>query len=166
MIVNKKNVRIISLILLIIGLFLPTLTVEIFGMKGYFSLFDVVVDIQSLSVLDNISYIEGTAYVILLIYLTSIYTCILAILKDSEALTIISGYIVLIYSGLVIVGVRIIRYKLAYTGSSSDPLSDAVELVLAYMFNTGIGVGVSFLISLILLGTFLLENDNDAYWKP
>lgn len=161
--VNKKNVRIGCLISLVIDLFLPTLTMNFFGMKGYFSLFDVVVDIQSLSVLDNIGYIKGTAYVILLIYLTSIYTCILAILKDSETLTILSGIIVLIYSGLVIVGVRIIRYKLAYTGSSSDPLSDAVELVLAYMFNTGIGVGVSFLISLILLGTFLLENDHDAY---
>lgn len=164
--VNKKNVRIGCLISLVIGLFLPTLTMNVFGITGSLSLFDVIVDIQSLSVLDDIGYIEGTAYVILLIYLTSIYTCILAIFKDSEALTILSGIIVLIYSGLVILGVRIIRHKLAYTGSSGDPFSDGIELVVAYMFNTGIGVGVSFLISLLLLGTFLLENDHDAYWKP
>ena len=165
--VNKKNVRIGSLILLAIGLFLPTISISFFGAYGYFSLFDVVIDIQSLPFPDDISYVNGTAYFILLVYVSSIITCILAILKDSESLTIISGYIVLIYSGLVILGVRVARYKLAYSSSdiSSDPVTAAIEWGVADMVNTDIGVGVSFLISILLFATLLLKNDTDAYWR-
>ena len=163
--VNKKNIRIVCLISLVIGLFLPTLTIYFFGIETYFSLFDVILKIQSLSVLGDVGYVSGAAYIILLIYLSSICTCYLAILKDSEVLTFVSAIIVLIYMALVFLGVNFIKYKLAYTGNNSDPLSDAAELALSYMFDVGIGVGFSFLISLLLFGTLIIENDSGAHWK-
>lgn len=155
MMVNENNVRIGSFILLIIGLFLPMISVSFFGMSEGISLFHIVTNIQSLSFLGDGSNLIVQVYTIFLVYLISIVTCVLAIFKNSKSLTIYSGIAALIYSGIVFLRVSAVKSDLI--SSSGDPFSSVIGSAAASMFNVDIGVAASFLASLLLFGTLFIK---------
>ncbi|KAF5426361.1 hypothetical protein C5S42_07815 [Candidatus Methanomarinus sp.] len=165
MAIDKKIIRIVSSILLVIGLFLPIVSISFLGMSKGISLFSFVTNIQSIPLLGDDSRLVMMVYAIFLIYLTSIVTCVLAIFKDSKSLTILSGITALIYSGIVFLEVFALKSDLssfatdlisAVIGSAVIG-SDAIGSVASDMLTVGIGVGVSFLASLLLFGTLFIE---------
>ena len=165
MAIDKNIIRIVSSILLVIGLFLPIVSISFLGMSKGISLFSFVTNIQSIPLLGDDSRLVMMVYAIFLIYLTSIVTCVLAIFKDSKSLTILSGITALIYSGIVFLEVLALKSDLssfatdlisAAIGSAAIG-SDAVGSVASDMLTVGIGVGVSLLASLLLFGTLFIE---------
>ena len=155
MAIDKNIIRIVSSILLVIGLFLPLMSVSFLGMSKGISLFSFVTNIQSIPFLGDDSRLVMMVYAIFLIYLTSIVTCVLAIFKDSKSLTILSGITALIYSGIVFVEVLALKSDLSSFGNNL--ISAAIGSVASDMLTVGIGVGVSFLASLLLFGTLFIE---------
>ena len=155
MAIDKKIIRIVSSILLVIGLFLPIMSISFLGMSKGISLFSFVTNIQSVPFLGDDSRLVMMVYAIFLIYLTSIVTCVLAIFKDSKSLTILSGITALIYSGIVFLEVLALKSDLSSFGNNL--ISAAIGSVASDMLTVGIGVGVSFLASLLLFGTLFIE---------
>ena len=155
MAIDKNIIRIVSSILLVIGLFLPIMSVSFLGMSKGISLFSFVTNIQSIPLLGDDSRLVMMVYAIFLIYLTSIVTCVLAIFKDSKSLTILSGITALIYSGIVFLEVLALKSDLSSFGTGL--ISAAIGSVASDMVTVGIGVGVSFLASLLLFGTLFIE---------
>ncbi|KAF5423034.1 MAG: hypothetical protein C5S41_08240 [Candidatus Methanomarinus sp.] len=117
MAIDKKIIRIVSSILLVIGLFLPIVSISFLGMSKGISLFSFVSNIQSIPFLGDDSRLVMMVYAIFLIYLTSIVTCVLAIFKDSKSLTILSGITALIYSGIVFLEVLVLKSDLSSFGT-------------------------------------------------
>lgn len=155
MAIDKNIIRIVSSILLVIGLFLPLMSISFLGMSKGISLFSFVTNIQSLPLLGDDSRLVMMVYAIFLIYLTSIVTCVLAIFKDSKSLTIVSGITALIYSGIVFLEVLALKSDLSSFGTGL--ISAAIGSVASDMVTVGIGVGVSLLASLLLFGTLFIE---------
>ncbi|KAF5423036.1 MAG: hypothetical protein C5S41_08250 [Candidatus Methanomarinus sp.] len=155
MAIDKNIIRIVSSILLVIGLFLPIMSVSFLGMSKGISLFSFVTNIQSIPLLGDDSRLVMMVYAIFLIYLTSIVTCVLAIFKDSKSLTILSGITALIYSGIVFLEVLVLKSDLSSFGTGL--ISAVIGSVASDMVTVGIGVGVSFLASLLLFGTLFIE---------
>jgi membrane-associated HD superfamily phosphohydrolase len=155
MAIDKNIIRIVSSILLVIGLFLPLMSVSFLGMSKGISLFSFVTNIQSIPLLGDDSRLVMMVYAIFLIYLISIVTCVLAIFKDSKSLTILSGITALIYSGIVFLEVLALKSDLSSFGTGL--ISAAIGSVASDMVTVGIGVGVSFLASLLLFGTLFIE---------
>ena len=155
MAIDKNIIRIVSSILLVIGLFLPLMSVSFLGMSKGISLFSFVTNIQSIPLLGDDSRLVMMIYAIFLIYLTSIVTCVLAIYKDSKSLTILSGITALIYSGIVFLEVLALKSDLSSFGTGL--ISAAIGSVASDMVTVGIGVGVSLLASLLLFGTLFIE---------
>ena len=52
---NVKNIRIIGCVLLVIGLFLPMISINLLGMSKGISLFDLATNIQSASFLGKVN---------------------------------------------------------------------------------------------------------------
>jgi len=168
MAIDKNIIRIVSSILLVIGLFLPLMSVSFLGMSKGISLFSFVTNIQSVPFLGDNSRLIFMVYAIFLIYLISIGTCIIAIFKDSKSLTILSGITALIYSGIVFLEVIALKSDLSSFGTDlisaagigstvANMTTDAIGSVASDMVTVGIGVGVSFLASLLLFGTLFIE---------
>ena len=155
MTLNENNVRIGSLILLIIGLFLPMISISFFGRSEGISLFHIVTNIQSLSFLGDVSNLIINVYIIFSIYLVSIVTCVLAIFKNSKSLTIYSGIAALIYSGIVFLKISAVKSDLISSGG--DQFSSFIGSAAANMFNVDIGVAASFIASILLFGTLFIK---------
>lgn len=152
---TAKNVRMASLGLLVVGLFLPIISINFLGMSQGISLFYAVTNISSLSVLGDVSDLITLVYVGFLIYLIAIITNTLAIFNGSRTYTVISGIFALIYSGIIFVGVLAAKAEIA--ASADDPFSRALGSAVASMFNVDIGVGVAFLASILLFGSLRLS---------
>lgn len=153
---TAKNVRMVALGLLVIGLFLPMISINFLGMSQGISLFDIVTNVSSLSFLgDNISDLITLVYVVFSIYLIAIITNTLAIFKGSRVYTVISGIFALIYSGAIFAGVIAVKAELA--SSADDPFSRTLGSAAASMFNVDIGVGVTFLASILLFGSLAIK---------
>ncbi|MEA3294968.1 MAG: hypothetical protein U9P81_08355 [Euryarchaeota archaeon] len=167
MAIDKKIIRIVSSILLVIGLFLPIMSINFLGMSKGISLLDLVTNIQSVPFLGDNSKLIFMVYAIFLIYLISIGTCVIAIFKDSKPLTILSGITALIYSGIVFLEVFALKSDLSSFGNdlisaaigstAANMTTPGIESVVASMITVGIGVGVSLLASLLLFGTLLIK---------
>ena len=153
---TAKNVRMVALGLLVIGLFLPMISINFLGMSQDISLFDTVTNVSSLSFLgDDISDLITLVYVIFLIYLIAMITNVLAIFKGSWVYTVISGIFALIYSGVIFAGVLAVKAELA--SSADDPFSRTLGSAAASVFNVDIGVGVAFLASILLFGSLIIR---------
>ena len=63
---NTKNIRIVSFVLLFIGLFLPMVSIKFLGMSRSISLLDLVTNIQLLSVFGDVSDLITAVYIIFL----------------------------------------------------------------------------------------------------
>ncbi|NJD54516.1 MAG: hypothetical protein FIB07_16845 [Candidatus Methanoperedens sp.] len=148
---NVKNIRIIGCVLLVIGLFLPMISINILGISKGISLFDIVTNIQSLSLLGNANDIIFLVYALFLIYLAAIIISGLAIIKNSSKFTFISGILALVYSIIIFLGVQYAKSQLTST-ANTDPFSNAIGAAAASMFNVDIGVGAAFASSVLLLG--------------
>ncbi|MFZ3166814.1 MAG: hypothetical protein WA130_04300 [Candidatus Methanoperedens sp.] len=157
---NVKNIRIIGCVLLLIGLFLPMISISALGMSKGISLYDLVTNIQSLSFLGNVKDINNIislVYAIFLIYLAAIIISVLAIINNSRKFTIISGILAFVYSIIIFFGVQYAKSQLTST-ANANPFSSAIGAAAASMFNVDIGVGAAFVASLLLLGATKIEN--------
>jgi len=153
---NVKNIRIIGCVLLVIGLFLPMISINILGMSKGISLFDLVTNIQSLAFLGNVNDIISLVYAIFLIYLAAIIISGLAIINNSKKFTFISGILAFVYSIIIFFGVQYAKSQLTST-ANANPFSNAIGAAAASMFNVDIGVGAAFVASLLLLGATQIE---------
>jgi len=152
---TAKNVRMVSLGLLVIGLFLPMISINFLGMSQGISLFDVVTNVSSLSILGDVDDLITLVYVIFLVYLIAMITNALAIFNGSRTYAVISGIFALIYSGVIFAGVLAAKAEIA--SSADDPFSRTLGSAVASMFNVDIGVGVAFLASILLFGSLMMR---------
>jgi hypothetical protein len=157
---NLKNIRIIGCILLVIGLFLPMISINALGMSKGISLYDLVTNIQSASFLGNINdsindYIS-LVYAIFLIYLAAIIISGLAIINNSRKYTFISGILAFAYSIIIFLAVQYAKSQLT-SAANANPFAGAIGAAAASMFNIDIGVGAAFVASLVLLGATQIE---------
>lgn len=155
---NVKNIRIIGCILLVIGLFLPMISINILGVSKGISLFDLVTNIQSLNFLGNVNDIVSLVYGIFILYLAAIIIGGLAIFNNSRKFTLISGILAIVYSIIIFLGVQYAKYQL--TSTAKDPFSSAIGAAAASMFNVDIGVGAAFFASLLLLGSLMMKENS------
>jgi len=152
---NVRNMRVMSFILLVAGLFLPMISIKFLGVSQSISLFELVTNIQSLSFLGDVNNLIAAVYVIFLVYLISIVTNGLAIFNNNRKITVISGITALVYSVIIFLGV--IAAKSELSSSANDPFSRAIGSAAASMFNVDIGVGAAFLASLLLFGSLMVK---------
>jgi len=153
---NLKNIRIIGCILLVIGLFLPMISINALGMSQGISLFDLATNIQSASFLANINDYISLVYAIFLIYLAAIIISGLAIINNSRKYTFISGILAFAYSIIIFLGVQYAKSQLT-SAANANPFAGAIGTAVANMLNIDIGVGAAFVASLVLLGATQIE---------
>ena len=155
---NVKNIRIIGCVLLVIGLFLPMISINVLGMSKGISLYDLVTNIQSLSFLGNVNNYISLVYAIFLIYLAAIIISGLAIINNSKKFTFISGILAFVYSIIIFFGVQYAKSQLTSSANANaNPFSQAIGAAAASMFNVDIAVGAAFVASLLLLGATKIE---------
>jgi hypothetical protein len=153
---NVKNIRIIGCVLLVIGLFLPMISINLLGMSKGISLFDFATNIQSASFLGNVNDYISLVYAIFLIYLAAIIISVLAIINNSRKFTFISGILAFVYFIIIFFGVQYAKSQLT-SAANANPFANAIGATAASMFNVDIGVGAAFVASLLLLGATQIE---------